>query len=62
MAIENPDDIDSIVEKAKQGGRDHASSGKGGDPKTELKITLYSNGFVVGENGPFRAYDDPTSK
>ncbi len=62
MAIENPDDIDSIVEKAKQGGRDHAASGKGGDPKTELKITLYSNGFVVGEDGPFRSYDDPQSK
>ena len=25
MAVEHPDDIDAIVEKAKQGGRDHAS-------------------------------------
>jgi hypothetical protein len=25
MAVEHPDDIDGIVEKAKQGGRDHAS-------------------------------------
>ncbi len=59
MAVEHPDDIDQIVEKAKQGGRDHASAGKGGAPKTELKITLYSNGFIVGEGGAFRAYDAP---
>ncbi|TNV87027.1 hypothetical protein FGO68_gene1593 [Halteria grandinella] len=62
MAVEHPDDIDGIVEKAKQGGRDHASQGKGGPPKTELKITLYSNGFIVGENGPFRQYDAPENK
>ncbi len=58
MAVEHPSDIDAIVEKAKQGGRDHASQGKGGAPETELKITLYSNGFVVGD-GPFRQYDAP---
>ena len=56
MAVEHPTDIDSIVEKARQGGKEHASEGKGG--KTELKITLYSNGFVVGD-GPFRQYDAP---
>lgn len=62
MAVENPDDIDGIVEKARQGGRDHASSSQAGDkPKTELKITLYSNGFVVGD-GPFRPYEAPESK
>lgn len=56
MAVEHPTDIDSIVEKARQGGREHAAEGKGG--KTELKITLYSNGFVVAD-GPFRQYDAP---
>ena len=59
MAVENPDDIDQIIEKAKQGGKEHASAG-GKD--TELKITLYSNGFIVGEDGPFRAYDSPENK
>lgn len=24
MAVENPDDIEGIIEKAKQGGREHA--------------------------------------
>lgn len=62
MAVEHPDDIEAIVEKAKLGGREHASEGKGGAPKTELKITLYSNGFIVGENGPFRQYDAPENK
>jgi UBX domain-containing protein 1 len=61
MAVENPDDIDAIVEKARQGGRDHASSGAGGPPKSELKITLYSNGFQV-DGGEFRAYDAPENK
>jgi len=36
-------DIDSIVAKAREGGR--SEGGSGGPPKTELKITLYSNGF-----------------
>jgi len=57
MAVENPTDIDGIVEKARQGGKAHADSGSG---KPQLKITLYSNGFVVGD-GPFRAYDAPES-
>jgi UBX domain-containing protein 1 len=57
MAVENPSDIDGIVEKARQGAKEHASSGDG---KPELKITLYSNGFVVGD-GPFRPYDAPES-
>jgi UBX domain-containing protein 1 len=61
MAVENPTDIDGIVEKAKQGGREHASAGKAGAPATELKITLYSNGFVVGD-GPFRDYEGPENK
>jgi SEP domain len=55
MAVENPSDIDGIVEKARQGGQAHNDSGSG---KPQLKITLYSNGFVVGD-GPFRVYDAP---
>lgn len=58
MAVENPTDIDGIVEKARQGGKQHAESGS---DKPQLKITLYSNGFVVGD-GPFRPYDAPESQ
>lgn len=60
MAVENPadDDLEAIVAKAKAGGQQHATEGKGGAPKTELKITLYSNGFIV-DDGPFRPYTAP---
>ena len=60
MAVENPpeNDIESIVQQAKQGGKDHASEGGSG---TSLKITLYANGFVVGD-GPFRNYEGPENQ
>jgi hypothetical protein len=38
MAVENPTDIDSIVEKAKKGGKEHPAGDNG---RPELKITLY---------------------
>ena len=41
-----------------RGGREHAQEGRGGAPKTELRITLYSNGFTI-DNGEFRDYNDP---
>ena len=59
MAVENPDDLEKLVQKAREGGKASASEKDGG--KTELRITLYSNGFVVGD-GPFRAYDAPENK
>jgi len=66
MAVENDngeeDNIDAIVRKAQEGGKDHAASGKGDAPKNDLKITLYSNGFIVGEDGPFRAYKEPENQ
>lgn len=43
-----------------RGGRDHQTEGKGGAPKTELRITLYSNGFTI-DSGEFRAYEDPVN-
>ena len=61
MAVENPDDIDAIIAKAREGGKDHASSGKGGPPKSEIKITLYSNGFIV-DGGDFRPYNTEENK
>lgn len=63
MAVENAspdDDLENLINKAKKGGQEHASEGKGGSPKTELKITLYANGFVV-DDGPFRAYTEPVN-
>jgi len=63
LAVENndPDNhIENIIKKAKEGGKE--SSKDGGPPKTELKITLYSNGFVVGTDGPFRDYEAPENK
>lgn len=70
--MENPDDIEGILAKAKQylnlnsnylyrGGQEHANEGKGGAPKTELKITLYSNGFQI-DDGPLREYNIPENQ
>lgn len=58
MAVENPDDIEALVQKAREGGKEHA---KEGGSSTELKITLYSNGFKVAD-GEFRPYDTPENK
>lgn len=58
MAVENPDDIEALVQKAREGGKEHAKEGGG---STELKITLYSNGFKVGD-GEFRPYDAPENQ
>lgn len=60
MAVEHPNDIDSIIAKARESGRSEGSS-SGGPAKTELKITLYSNGFIV-DDGPFRPYDSEENK
>ena len=43
--------------KAKTGG-----AAKEGDPKDDVKITLWKNGFQVGEDGPIREYDTPENK
>jgi UBX domain-containing protein 1 len=34
---------------------------KGSEPKNNLKITLYSNGFVI-DDGQFRPYDGPENQ
>ena len=41
-----------------RGGKEYKDKGGSGEPKQELKITLYKNGFIVDE-GEFRAYDAP---
>ena len=48
--------FDAIVGKAKAGGES-----KKGDDKTDVKITLYNNGFIVDE-GEFRDYSDEGNK
>jgi UBX domain-containing protein 1 len=60
MAVENPDDLESLVAKAREGGQAHAQESS--DGRTEITITLYSNGFVVGDDGTFRPYDSPENK
>ena len=50
-----------IVKIGYRGGKDHQAEGKGGAPKTELRITLYSNGFTI-DKGDFRPYDDPVNQ
>lgn len=44
IAVEN-DDIESIVQKARQGGRGGNEESKDAAGKTQLRIKLYSNGF-----------------
>lgn len=57
VASQSPDamGLDSIVGKAKNSG-----PAKDGE-KSDCKITLYNNGFMVDE-GEFRDYQDPGSK
>jgi UBX domain-containing protein 1 len=42
-------------------GKNKGEEGKGEEPKNNLKITLYSNGFVI-DDGQFRPYDAPENK
>ena len=58
MAVENPDDINGIIDKASKGAEENRGRDR---PDTEIKITLYQNGFQV-ENGEFRDYNSPESQ
>ena len=58
MAVSSGDDVDKIVNKAKE----NTSSGEGlGDRDVQLKITLYENGFTV-DDGEFRDYESDKNK
>ena len=61
MAVENPDDINGVIEKAKLGSQKNKESGGKDKPDVEVRITLYQNGFKV-EDGEFREYDTPENK
>ena len=63
MAVENPDDIDGIVAKARENSEKNKDRQKDASdkPKVEIKITLYQNGFIC-EEGPFREYETEENK
>ena len=62
MAVENPDDIEGVLAKAKENSQKHKENGtEGNRPDTEVRITVYQNGFTVDE-GEFREYDTPENK
>jgi UBX domain-containing protein 1 len=65
MAVENPEDIQGILKKAKENSKAAKERGLNSGPEEEhasnCKITLYRNGFTVDE-GEFRSYNDPANK
>ena len=61
MAVENPDDIEGVIKKAKENSEKNMEKPEGDRPDTEVKITLYQNGFTV-EGGEFREYNTPNNK
>lgn len=53
------DQAQRLVDLAKQGQKDIQE----GDPKDDLKITLWKNGFQIGEDSPeLRDYNDPKNQ
>ena len=64
MEVENPDDIEGVIEQAKKNSekrKDLSSEELSQKPDTEIRITLYSNGFTV-EGGEFRDYNTEENK
>lgn len=64
MAVENPDDIMGVIEKAKansQKREENKDDYEANKPETEIRITLYQNGFTV-EGGELREYEKEENK
>jgi UBX domain-containing protein 1 len=66
LVVENGEDIEGIVAKAKEASKARKERGetkeeKKDEVRTEIRIKLYQNGFVV-DDGPFRPYDTPENK
>ena len=61
MAVENPDDIEGVIKKAQSNSEKNKDRPDGEKPDTEVRITLYQNGFTV-DGGEFREYDTPQNK
>jgi UBX domain-containing protein 1 len=56
----DPNGLDDIVKKAKDNGKKE-KSGENEESKSDVKITLWQNGFQVDE-GPLRDYNAPENK
>lgn len=65
MAVENPDDIMGVIDKAKINSEARKTLDEAGNPKekpdTEVRVTLYQNGFTV-DGGELREYEKPENK
>ena len=63
LNVENADDISGIVQKAQEGSERRREMGdeKGSEPDTDVKITLYANGYVV-DGGELQQYDTEEGK
>jgi len=65
LAVENPDDIHGVLQKAEENSRkmkDEMTRDQPKDkPEHNCKITLYRNGFTI-DDGQFRDYNDPANK
>lgn len=64
MAVENPDDIMGVIEKAKNNSQkreENKDDYETNKPDTEIRITLYQNGFTV-EGGELREYEKEENK
>lgn len=61
MAVENPDDIEGVIKKARENSEKNKDRSDEDRPDTEVRITLYQNGFTV-DGGEFREYDTPANK
>lgn len=60
---DNKDDaFEDIVNQAKKNSSSAAAQGQPPADVTDLKIILWGNGFQVGDEGAFRALDDPANK
>ena len=64
MAVENPDDIDGVLNQAKANSEKRKAGGGTEEdkrPDTEVRVTLYQNGFTV-EGGELREYNTEENK
>ena len=61
MAVENPDDIEGVINQAKENAEKNKSKDSSERPDTEVRITLYQNGFTI-DGGDLREYDTEENK
>mmetsp|Transcript_14607 Transcript_14607/g.16786 ORF Transcript_14607/g.16786 Transcript_14607/m.16786 type:complete len:248 (+) Transcript_14607:22-765(+) len=61
LAIEHPEDVDAIVRKAEENAKKNQAKGNAGKPVTNLKITLFKNGYMI-DDKDFFDYNTPEGK